>query len=64
MIHSNETQEDLMRLFFIEFLQFLLCNLRYKNSKLNGLGKTHQERTFVVKLKSKLRSLFHYEQIV
>ena len=25
-------------------------------SKLNGLGKTHEERTFVVTLKSKLRS--------
>ena len=33
-------------------------------SKLNGLGKTHQEDTFVVKLKSKLRLLFHYEQTV
>ena len=31
--------------------------------KLNGLGKTHQERIFVVELKLKLRSLFHYEQI-
>ena len=30
-------------------------------SRLNGLEKTHPERTFVVKLKSKLRSLFHYE---
>ena len=33
-------------------------------SKLNGLGKTHRERIFVVELKLKLRSLFHYEQIV
>ena len=32
--------------------------------KLNGLGKTHRERIFVVELKLKLRSLFHYEQIV
>ena len=31
--------------------------------KLNGIGKTHQERIFVVELKLKLRSLFHYEQI-
>ena len=31
--------------------------------KLNGLGKTHRERIFVVELKLKLRSLFHYEQI-
>ena len=29
-------------------------------SKLNGLGRTHQEHTFVLKLKSKLRLLFHY----
>ena len=33
-------------------------------SKLNGLGKTHRERIFVVELKLKLLSLFHYEQIV
>ena len=31
--------------------------------KLNGLGKTHQERIFVVELKLKLRSLFHCELI-
>ena len=31
--------------------------------KLNGLGKTHRERIFVVELKLKLRSLFHCEQI-
>ena len=65
MIHSNKTQGDLMRSFLIEFLQFLLCNLRPgKMSKLNGHGKTHQERIFVVELKLKLRSPFHYEQIV
>ena len=33
-------------------------------SKLNGLGKTHRERIFVVELKLKLRSLFHHEKIV
>ena len=33
-------------------------------SKLNGIGKTHQERIFVVELKLKLHSLFfYYEQI-
>ena len=53
MIHSNETQGDLMRPF--EFLRFLLCNLRYK---LNGLGKTHRKRIFVVELKLKPRSPF------
>ena len=31
-------------------------------SKLNGLGKTHRERKFVVELKLKLHLLFHYEQ--
>ena len=33
-------------------------------SKLNGLGKTHRESIFVVELKLKLRTLFHYEQII
>ena len=32
-------------------------------SKLNGLGKTHWECIFVVELKLKLHSLFHYERI-
>ena len=32
-------------------------------SKLNGIGKTHRERIFVVELKLKLGLLFHYEQI-
>ena len=31
--------------------------------KLNGLGKAHRERIFVVELKLKLPSLFHCEQI-
>ena len=33
-------------------------------SKLNGLEKTHWERIFLLELKIKPRSLFHYEQIV
>ena len=33
-------------------------------SKLNGLEKTYRERIFVAELKLKLRSPFHYEQIV
>ena len=33
-------------------------------SKLNGLWKTQQARIFIVELKLKLRTLFHYEQIV
>ena len=51
-----------MRPFLKKFHQFLLCNLQYI-IKLNGLGKTHRERLFVVELKLKLRSLFHCEQI-
>ena len=42
----------------ISFVQFTV-----QMSKLNGIGKTHWERIFVVELKLKLRSLFHYEQI-
>ena len=57
MAHSKERDGDLMRPFLIRFLQFLL-------SKLNGLGKTLRESNFVAELKLKLRSLFHYEQIV
>ena len=51
-----------MRPFLKKFLQFLLCNL-LQMSKLKGIGKTYRERIFVVELKLKLRSLFHYEQI-
>ena len=42
----------------ISVLQF-----KVQMSKLNGIGKTHQKRIFVVELKLKLCSLFHYEQI-
>ena len=60
MILSNETQGDLTQPFLIEFLQFTV-----QMSKLNGLRRTvsHRECIFVVELKLKLRSLFHYEQI-
>ena len=64
MAHSNEIQGDLMRPFLNKYLQFLLCNFAVQMSKLNGLGKTDWERIFVVELKLKLRSLFHYGQIV
>ena len=64
MIHSKETQEDLMRPFFHRIPPVSVVQFTVQMSRLNGLEKTHQERTFVVKLKSKLRSLFHYEQIV
>ena len=40
-----------------------VVQFKVQMSKLNGIGKTHQERIFVVELKLKLRSLFHYEQI-
>ena len=33
-------------------------------SKLNGIEKNYRERMFVAELKLKLRSPFHYEQIV
>ena len=61
MAHSNETQGDLMR----PFLNKLLAVVQFtvQMSKLNGLGKTHRERKFVVELKLRLRSLFYYEQI-
>ena len=42
---------------------FSVVQFKVQMSKLNGIGKTHQERIFVVELKLKLRSLFHYEQI-
>ena len=52
MVLSNETNGELIVQFTVQM------------SKLNGLGKTHRERKFVVELKLKLRSLFYYEQIV
>ena len=62
MAHSNETQGDLMW----PFLNKLLAVVQFtvQMSKLNGLGKTHWESIFVVELNLKLRSLFHYKQIV
>ena len=52
MAFSNEIPSD-------SVVQF-----RVQMSKLNGLGKIHPERIFVVELNLKLRSLFHYAQIV
>ena len=40
-----------------------VVQFKVQMSKLNGIGKTHQERIFVVELKLELRSLFHHEQI-
>ena len=65
MIHSNETQGDLMPPFLMEFsLEVSVEQFTVQMSKLNGLEKTHRERIFVAELKLKLRSPFHYEQIV
>ena len=62
MAHSNETQgfnaAFSQKISFSFFVQFTV-----QMFKLNGLGKTHRERLFVVELKLKLRSLFHCEQI-
>ena len=67
-LNSNDTlQRDTWRFsaaFFHRIPSVSVVQFTVQMSKLNGLRKTHQERTFVVKLKLKLRSLFHYEQIV
>ena len=59
MIQSNKTQGDLMRIPSVSVVQFTV-----QMSKLDGLGKTHRERIFVVELKLKLCSLSHYVQVV
>ena len=64
---TNALQWDTIRFntaFFHWIPPVSVVQFTVQMSRLNGLEKTHQERTFVVKLKSKLRSLFHYEQIV
>ena len=67
-LNSNDTlQRDTRRFsaaFFHRIPSVSVVQFKVQMSKLNGLRKTHQERTFVVKLKLKLRSLFHHEQIV
>ena len=67
-LNSNNTNQRNTRRFNAAFFHWIppvsVVQFTVQMSKLNGLGKTHQERTFGVKLKSKLRSLFHYEQIV
>ena len=64
MIRSNETQGDLMQPFYNRIPSVSVVQFTVQISKLNGLGKTRQERIFVVELKLKLRLSFHYEQIV
>ena len=59
-LNSNDTlQRDTRGFNAVSVVQFTV-----QMSKFNGLGKTHRKRIFVVELKLKLRSLFHYEQIV
>ena len=52
-----------MRPFLKKIPSISVVQFTVQMSKLNGIGKTHRERTFVVELKLKLRSLFHYEKI-
>ena len=66
-LNSNGTLQRDTREFNAAFSQKIpsvsLVQFTVQMSKLNGIGKTHRERIFVVKLKLKLRSLFHYEKI-
>ena len=63
-LNSNDTLQRDTRGFNAAFNPLSVVQFTVQMSKLNGLGKTHRERIFVVELKLKLRSLFHYEQIV
>ena len=67
-LNSNDTLQRDLRGFNAAFSHWIpsvsVVQFTVQMSKLNGLGKTHRERIFVVELKLKLRSLFHYEQIV
>ena len=67
-LNSNGTLQRDTRGFNAAFSQKIpsvsLVQFTVQMFKLNRLGKTHRERIFVVELKLKLRSLFHYEQIV
>ena len=67
-LNSNGTLQRDTREFNAAFSQKIpsisVVQFKVQMSKLNGIGKTHRERIFVVELKLKLRSLFHYEQIV
>ena len=67
-LNSNGTLQRDTREFNAAFSQKIpsisVVQFKVQMSKLNGIGKTHQERIFVVELKLKLRSLFfYYEQI-
>ena len=66
-LNSNGTLQRDTREFNAAFPQKIpsisVVQFTVQMSKLNGIGKTHRERIFVIELKLKLRSLFHYEQI-
>ena len=67
-LNSNGTLQRNTQGFNAAFFQSIpsvsVVQFTVQMSKFNGLGKNHRERLFVVELKLKLRSLFHYEQIV
>ena len=67
-LNSDDTLQRDIRRFNAAFFHWIpsvsFVQITVQMSKLNGLGKTHRERIFVVELKLKLCSLFHYEQIV
>ena len=66
-INSNGTLQQDIGEFNAAFSQKIpsisVVQFTVQMSKLKGIGKTYWERIFVVELKLKLRSLFHYEQI-
>ena len=53
LVCSTKHEGILMRLFLIEFLQFLLCNLRYKRPNRTDLERL-TESVFEVELKTSL----------
>ena len=64
-LNSNGTLQRDTREFNAAFSQKIpsisVEQVTVQTSKLNGIGKTHRERIFVVELKLKLHLLFHYE---
>ena len=67
-LNSNDTIQQDTRGFNAAFSHRIpsvsVVQFTVQMSKSDGLGKTHRERIFVVELKLKLRSLFHYVQVV
>ena len=66
-LSSNDVLQQVTRGFNAAFSHWIpsvsVVQFTVQMSKLNGLGKTHRERIFVVELKLKLRSPFHYEKL-